>query len=142
MPKPGSGPSNDDDLPLRETGDAASFEDLTVFRRAYRVSLEVHRTSLTFPAVEQGALADQVRRASKSICANLAEGFARQSRMPKDFRRYLMMAIGSGDEMRVWSRYCLDLGYIDEATWRHWRDEYQEIVKMLEGLLKSISHRL
>ena len=54
------------------------FEDLEVFRRAYRVSLEVHRASLEFPAIEQRALADQIRRASKSICANLAEGFGRQ----------------------------------------------------------------
>ena len=53
-------------------------EDLEVFRRAYRVSLEVHRASLEFPRIEQFALADQVRRASKSICANLAEGFGRQ----------------------------------------------------------------
>ena len=53
-------------------------EDLEVFRRAYRLSLEVHRASLDFPRIEQFALADQIRRASKSICANLAEGFGRQ----------------------------------------------------------------
>ena len=53
-------------------------EDLEVFRRAYRLSLEVHRASLEFPRIEQFALGDQVRRASKSICANLAEGFGRQ----------------------------------------------------------------
>ena len=52
------------------------FEDLEVFRRAYRVSLEVHRRSLEFPVIEQRALASQIRRASKSICANLVEGFA------------------------------------------------------------------
>ena len=43
-----------------------------MFQRAYRVSLEVHRFSLTMPQIEQYALADQLRRASKSICANLA----------------------------------------------------------------------
>jgi hypothetical protein len=49
------------------------FEDLEVFQRAYRISLEVHRKSLEFPAIEQRALAGQIRRASKSICANLVE---------------------------------------------------------------------
>ena len=111
-----------------------SFEDLEVFRRAYRISLEVHRSSLEFPAMEQHALADQVRRASKSICSNVAEGFAKQGASAAEFKRYLLMAIGSSDEMRVWIRYCLDLDYIDEATWRLWRDEYQEISKMLQGL--------
>ena len=115
-----------------------SFEDLDVFKRAYRVSLEVHRLSLRFPAIEQGALGDQVRRASKSICANIAEGFARQGQAPADFRRYLTMAMGSADEMRLWSRYCLDLGYIDEATWKTWRDDYQTIAKMLRGLMRSL----
>jgi four helix bundle protein len=112
-----------------------SFEDLEVFQRAYRLSLEIHRASLTFPAVEQRALADQIRRASKSICANIAEGYGRQKRSKAEFKRCLQMAIGSGDEMRVWVRYALDLGYVDEPTWQRWRDEYQTIVRMLQSLL-------
>ena len=88
------------------------FEDLDVFRRAYRVSLEVHRASLEFPPIEQRALADQIRRASKSICANLVEGFGRQGWSKPEFRRFLMMATGSADEMQVWVLYCRDLGYI------------------------------
>ena len=111
-----------------------SFEDLQVFQRAYRTSLDIHRASLGFPRIEQYALADQVRRASKAICANLAEGFAKQRRSPAEYRRFLQMAIGSADEMRVWLRYCLDLGYIDEPTWQQWRDDYQEIARMLTGL--------
>ena len=120
---------------------ASSFEDLEVFKRAYRVSLAVHRQSLEFPPIEQRGLADQVRRASKSICANVAEGFARQGVQPADFRRYLIMALGSADEMRVWLRYCLDLGYIDEVIWQTWRQEYHEIAKMLQGLIKALRVR-
>ena len=112
----------------------STFEDLEVFKRAYRVSLEVHRITLTLPQAEQYGLADQIRRSSKSICANLAEGFAKQSYSAAEFKRYIQISIGSADEMRVWIRYCLDLGYIDQATWQHWRDEYQEIAKMLQGL--------
>ena len=111
-----------------------SFEDLEVFQRAYRLSLDIHRASLEFPKIEQYALADQVRRASKAICANLAEGFAKQRRSPAEYRRFLQMAIGSADEMRVWLRYCVDLGYIDQPTWIRWRDEYQAIARMLTGL--------
>src|SRR5271156_3882773 len=75
-----------------------SFEDLEVFKRAYRVSLEVHRLSLEMPRIEQLALADQMRRASKSICANVAEGFGRQHRSKAEFKRFLWMAVGSSDE--------------------------------------------
>ena len=115
----------------------SSFEDLEVFQRAYRLSLSVHRASLDFPSIEQRALGDQVRRASKSICANVAEGWGKQAHSTAEFRRFILMAIGSSEEMRVWSRYCLDLGYIDEPTWVAWRDEYQVVSKMLQGLHRS-----
>jgi four helix bundle protein len=105
---------------------------LEVFQRAYRVSLEIHKVSLGFPKIEQYAMADQVRRASKSICANIAEGFAKQRRSSAEYRRYLLMAIGSADEMRVWIRYCLDLNYVDEATSTRWRNEYVAVAKMLQ----------
>ena len=116
-----------------------SFEDLEVFKRAYRISLELHKVSLSFPAIEQYGLADQVRRASKSICANLAEGFGKQSQSTGEFKRYISIAIGSSDEMRVWIRYCFDLDYIKEEAWKRWRDEYKEISKMLQGLHRSWS---
>ena len=86
------------------------------------------------PKIEQRALGDQIRRASKSICANIAEGFGRQHRSKAEFKRFLWMAVGSSDEMRVWARYALDLGYVDEQTWRKWRDEYQIISKQLQTL--------
>jgi four helix bundle protein len=109
-------------------------EDLVVYRKAYAISLEIHRVSLTYPKIEQFALADQVRRAGKSICANLAEGFGKQNISKAEFKRYLLMAMGSADEMRVWIRYSLDLGYIGEAKARAWRDEYRNIARMLNGL--------
>jgi four helix bundle protein len=119
-----------------DRGEWAPFERLEVFQLAYRLSLEVHKVSLGFPDVERWSLAEQVRRASKSICANLAEGSAKQAVSRAEFRRFVGMALGSADEMRLWSRYCLDLGYIDAATWSHWRQTYREIARMLQGLLR------
>ena len=111
---------------------------MEVFKRVHKLSLEVHALSLELPQIEQFALADQIRRASKSICVNLAEGFGKQSQSKAEFKRFILMSIGSADEMRVWSRYCLDLGYIDPEQWKHWRDEYEQIAKMLQGLSKSL----
>src|SRR5579884_3649995 len=79
-----------------------SFEDLEVFQRAYRVSLEIHRQSLTFPQLDQRVLADQLRRASKSICANVAEvTVARKARKRNlgafcNWRSVRAMRCGSG----------------------------------------------
>lgn len=115
-----------------------SFEDLDVFQRAYTISLVIHRISLTFPAIEQYALGNQIRKASKSICANIAEGYGKQKNSPAEFKRFLGIAVGSSDEMRVWCRYCFDLGYINETLWNEWRDEYARISRMLQGLINKL----
>jgi four helix bundle protein len=75
-------------------GGPISFERLEVFQRAYRISLDVHRVSLGFPDIEQRALADQIRRASKSICANLAEGFGKQSLSKVEFPPFCRNGVG------------------------------------------------
>ena len=113
------------------------FEDLVVFQKAYKVSLEIHKLSMEMPKVEQYALADQIRRASKSICANIAEGFGKQSISKVDFKRYVAIALGSAEEMRVWIRYCYDLEYMSEADWLRFSDVYRDIAKMLSGLHKK-----
>ena len=113
-------------------------EDLEVFGKAYKLSLELHAFSLKWPKHEQyNGIADQVRRASKSVCANLAEGFGKQAFSKADFKRYLAMAIGSADEMRLWLSYTRDLGYIPESQAKDYRTRYQTVAKMLSGLHKS-----
>ncbi len=114
-----------------------SFEDLDVYQRAYRLSLEIHKASLQFPKIEQYAMADQIRRASKSICANIAEGFSKQRQSAPEFKKYLVIALGSSDEMKVWISYCRDLEYLIPDQASAWRNDYVIISKMLHGLINS-----
>lgn len=117
---------------------AKSAKDLEVYQRAYKVSLEVHKASLAFPREEQFALANQVRRASKSICANLAEGFAKQKYSSAEFKRFVQVAIGSSEEMQVWIDYCLDLGYIGAPVHAYWQEEYSAVTRKLYMLQSKI----
>ena len=103
-----------------------SMKDLNVFTKAYKLSLEVHRRSLKFPAVEQKELASQLRRASKSICSNLIEGKGKQQ-SDRELCRFVNIGIGSNDEVKLWLTYARDLGYINEAEFRHWREGYEEV---------------
>ena len=64
------------------------FFILDVYRRAYDLAMHVLRMSLGFPAIERFALADQMRRASRSICANVAEGSSRQLRSGADWQLF------------------------------------------------------
>ena len=125
---------------MDERGEAWSVEDLEVFRRAYALSLVVHRSSLDFPRIEQfGGLADQLRRASKSVCALMAEGAGRQQGSAREVARYLVMAIGSAEEVRLWCRYGADLGYVERAAAEGWREECRQIIRMLHGLKASVA---
>ena len=115
---------------------AKTVENLEVFRRAYAVSLEIHRASMAWPRIEQyGGIAGQVRRSSKSVCALLMEGVGRLRRSRVEFERYLVMALGSADEARLWCRYAEDLGYVASEQAMAWRASFQEIARMLQGLL-------
>ena len=120
---------------MTELAPVRSFEDLEVYRRSYKLALEIHKVSLNFPKIEQYALADQIRRASESVCANIAEGFARQRSSSADFHRFIVLALGSSDEMKVWVSFALDLGYIAAEDAGRWKAEYAEIARMLHGLM-------
>ncbi len=110
-------------------------ENLRVFRLAYDISLEVHRASLSWPKVEQyGGIADQLRRSSKSICANLMEGAGRLCGSRREFARYVTIAIGSADECRLWCHYAEDLGYMAPEQSQVWRSTFAEVARMLQGL--------
>ncbi len=79
-------------------------------------------------------MGDQIRRASKSICANIAEGFVKQKKSKAEFKRFLQMALGSSNEMLVWILYCKELSYVSEEDARRWYNEYLSICKMLNTL--------
>lgn len=119
-----------------------SVYDLDVYKRAYAAALEIHRFSLTLPKIEQYALGDQVRRASRSICANLAEGFVKSKGSQSDFRRFLLIALGSAEEMRVWLDFARDLDYGDRETLVGYKENYAIICRQLNTLINRVSENV
>ena len=111
------------------------YHRLDVYQKAYQVALEVHRFSLAFPKIEQYGLAQQLRGSSKSIAANIAEGMGKQE-SPADVKRFIRIAIGSCDETRVWLEFARDLGYLDAEQQKVLEERYQEIGRMLRGVIK------
>ncbi len=68
------------------------------------------------------------------MCSLIVEGSGRQSGSPQEFARYLVMAVGSAEEARLWCRYAADLGYVEGAQAKAWRDELGHVIRMLQGL--------
>lgn len=117
------------------TSYVSRYKDLFVYQRAFEISLDVHKVSLNFPQIEQfKGLADQIRRASKSVCANIAEGYAKQQRSKAEFKRYLLIALGSAEEMMVWVDYAIALGYVNKKQADDWVSSYDVVIRMLQSL--------
>ncbi|HEX8900463.1 four helix bundle protein [Vitreimonas sp.] len=123
----------------RRGSGAPSVWDMLVFRKAYDVALEVHRIAQTFPKHEQYELASQLRRSSKSICANLAEGRARQQGSTAEFRRFVLIALGSADESALWCKFAKDLGYLSDEQFERYHGQFAEIARMLNGLVAKLN---
>ena len=113
------------------------YENLAVYERSYRAGLAVYKVTSKYPREERYAMTDQMRRASISIPLNIAEGYAKRSSQ-EEFKRFLLMAIGSSNEMSVLIEYSKDLGYISEEQYVKASKEYDEIGRMLNSLIKAV----
>lgn len=113
--------------------------DLEVYKLAYQRALQLHKASLAWPKYEQyGGLADQIRRASKGICANIVEGLNKQGTALEE-RRFLGLALGSCEEVMVWLDFALDLDYLASKEHSALTDDYRKISAMIAGLMKRRS---
>jgi four helix bundle protein len=115
-----------------------SYRNLDVYQVAFEASIIIHNLSKQFPKDEQFSITSQIRRSSKSICANIAEGFVKQSQSKAEFKRYLYIAAGSASEVTVWLDYCLRLNYISEKDFIGLEKEYVRIESMLNVFISKI----
>ena len=113
-------------------------KELRVYQRSYKISLDIHKITQSFPRIEQyGGIADQIRRSSKSIVANIVEGYAKQNFYKADFKRMLIYSLASCDETQLWIEMSRDLGYIDDILFNKIYQELDEIGKMLYRFIKN-----
>ena len=117
-------------------------ENLIIYQKSYKLMIEIHRLTLTFPKIEQyGGIADQLRRSSKSITANIVEGFGKQHFFKGEFQRMLVYSIGSCDETILWIKASKDLEYITKQEAEGYLKEYQILVKKISSFTKNMKQR-
>jgi four helix bundle protein len=95
-----------------------------------------HALAATFPDIERYELASQLRRASKSIPVNIAEGYAKR-RSRKEFVSFLTIALGSANEVEVHVEIAHRLGYIDAQRMESSRETYAVIGRQLAALIRA-----
>ena len=110
-----------------------TFYDLEVYKSSYELFMKIHRISHSFPKKELYELGAQLRRAAMSIPANIAEGYGGSS---AEFKRYLRIANGLCNEVRVYIDMSYDLGYIQKEQHEELQKEYEKLSKQLYSLRK------
>ncbi len=113
------------------------WKDLLVWQKSHELVLSVYRTTSDFPKSERYGMVDQIRRAAASIPANTVEGHSRNSQ--KDFLRFLYIARGSLEELRYFLLLSKDLGYFTENIYCELENNSEQVSKLLNGLIKSLS---
>ena len=94
-----------------------THQDLKVYQMAFKVAMQIFDESKSFPIEERYSLTDQVRRSSRSVCANLAEGW-RKRRYEASFLSKLSDAEAEAAESQVWLEFASQCGYLKEETVR------------------------
>lgn len=110
------------------------FRDLKVYQLAFNLAMEIFYESKRFPAEEKYSLTDQIRRASRSIPGNIGEGY-RKKRYPRMFVSKMADADGEATETQVWLDFAYECGYLSQTRQLELRRGYEEVGRMLGGMI-------
>ena len=110
------------------------FRELEVYRLAMETAMKIFEASKFFPNEEKYSLTDQIRRSSRSVCANIAEAW-RKRRYPNAFVSKLSDADSEAAETQVWLEFALKCGYLDQESCDELSKAYDHIMGKLVNMM-------
>ncbi len=113
-----------------------NYKKYQVWELGHDVTLEVYKLTKDFPKSEMYGIVSQMRRASSSIPANIAEGCGRES--DAEFKRFLTIARGSASELECFTILAKDLGYIKENEFKEINNKVDKVRRSLNNLVNKI----
>ncbi len=110
------------------------FRDLKVYQLSYKLAMEIFEQSKAFPKEERFSLTDQIRRSSRSVAVNIAEGF-RKRQYPNMFASKMADSDAEAAETQVWLDFSLDCGYMTQKRHDELIRGYEEVGRMLGAMI-------
>lgn len=111
-------------------------QDLEVYRKAFEASMQIFELSKEFPKEEIYSLTDQMRRSSRSVCANLAEAWCKR-RYVAAFISKINDSEGEAAETQTWIEFSVRCGYLKTETGRELFKIYDKILSMLVAMVNN-----
>ncbi|MEA3477123.1 MAG: four helix bundle protein [Bacteroidota bacterium] len=111
-----------------------AFRDLKVYQLAFQQAMEVYEISKCFPREEIYSLTDQIRRASRSVCSNIGEGYRK-----RQYQAHFVSKMSDSDmentETQVWLDFALSCNYISKDIYSEFLNRSQQIGRMLNHMI-------
>ncbi len=115
-----------------------SYKNLDIYKMAHKLAVEIHKMSLELPKFEMYEEGSQIRRSSKSIKSNIAEGFGRR-RYKQEFIKFLTYSLASCDETTDHLDTLYETkSFVDEEKYRKLSEEYDYLGRMITNFTKSV----
>jgi four helix bundle protein len=115
---------------------AGSFRDLTVFKKAFALAMEIFELTKSFPKEEMYSLTDQIRRSSRSVCTHIGEAYRK-----RQYESYFVSKVSDGDmentETRVWLDFALACKYIAVEVKVKTDEKAEEIGRLLNHMIQD-----
>jgi four helix bundle protein len=112
------------------------YKDLIVYKKAYELAVEIFIITKRFPKEEFYSLVNQIRRSSRSVCANLAEAYRR-----REYRDHFLSKLkdceSENSETQIWLDFSRDFGYINADDWIALTQKNDEVGKLLWHMHKN-----
>lgn len=112
------------------------FRELRVYQQAFESAMHIFMLSRKWPFDERFSMTDQIRRSTRSVCANIAEAW-RKRRYPGAFVSKLSDADGEAGEILVWIDFAKACGYMQAADWEQLKQKYDHICAQLVTMINQ-----
>ncbi|PCJ23030.1 MAG: diversity-generating retroelement protein bAvd family protein [Flavobacteriales bacterium] len=111
----------------------ASYRDLEIYKRSFKMAMDIFWITRKFPKEEVYSLTSQIVRSSRSISANITEGWAKRE-YENVFKQHLIHALGSNSETENWLDFAFECNYLTKEDYQQLKDEINQVGKMLTKL--------
>jgi len=113
-----------------------TFRDLTVYKKAFKLSMEIYQATKKFPDDEKFGLISQIRRSSRSVCSSIGEGY-RKRIYEAHFVSKSTDADMENTETQVWLDFALSCNYINNEEYKELMDKSEEVGKLLNHMIQN-----
>lgn len=113
-----------------------NFKETKVYQKAFVLAMEIYNISKSFPKEERYSLTDQIRRSSRSVCANMAEAY-RKRQYPAHFVSKISDCDAESSETGVWIDFALNCNYINLQIHGELIEKNEEVGRMLHHMINN-----